>query len=565
MEVKILKIEDVHPSPMNPRKTFDDGEIAELAQNISQQGLLQPITVRPIYSDYLDNATGEVVTVIDGYEIICGERRYRAVSLLAESGDEKWSTITAIVRDMTDEEAFDAMITENLQRKDVDPIEEAFAFVKLQESGKTIYEIAVRFGKSIRFVQDRCKLNNLIPELMGAVKVGQLPISAAMVLSKLDKEYQRKYFDFYGESERLSKDTADSFVNSLFMNLESVGWQDTFTGGCGRKCEECQNNTANHGCLFWEMKSKGAGRCTDRKMFAKKQTAYLLDEIKNQNEDLVRLGAPLEKDKVVIINIDEWCAQSTKDLKADVYEAIRNAGYEVTQADGIFSYQCHYEDERLERLIANGNVYPCLRLFQYDRVKVVKGYWYFKGREEHPSDPCAENNNVDVPQKDAMSVEVMTLMQKKARLRELLREKLTEKERNLATSLKAADRMGELSDKEMFAFDIILFTLLGREYLKKYNITSFGKPYELKHLDAIRQNRADRNQWIREIIRNILESPNIVTNELYQRCADLVLPEWLPNEMDEHITKANEKFSKQVAKIDARLEELGYDAEGKLR
>lgn len=62
---------------------------------------------------------------------------------------------------MTDDEAFEAMITENLQRKDVDPIEESFAFVKLMEKGKSLEDIAVRFGKSIRFVQDRIKLNTL--------------------------------------------------------------------------------------------------------------------------------------------------------------------------------------------------------------------------------------------------------------------------------------------------------------------------------------------------------------------------------------------------------------------
>ena len=73
-------------------------------------------------------------------------------------------------REMNDEEAFDAMITENLQRKDVDPMEEAYAFSQLVKNGKTVEEVAMRFGKSIRFVNDRIKLNNLIPELMLAVK-----------------------------------------------------------------------------------------------------------------------------------------------------------------------------------------------------------------------------------------------------------------------------------------------------------------------------------------------------------------------------------------------------------
>ena len=111
MEIEITKIS---PSPRNPRKTFSEEDIAELAQNIRNQGLLQPITVRPIGKTY---------------EIVCGERRYRACKLNAEEDKKKKATIACIVKEMTDEEAFEAMITENLQRKDVDPIEEAFAFV----------------------------------------------------------------------------------------------------------------------------------------------------------------------------------------------------------------------------------------------------------------------------------------------------------------------------------------------------------------------------------------------------------------------------------------------------
>ena len=166
MEIRQIPLSLVSPSPMNPRKTFDEDELQELADNIEKQGLLQPITVRPI-------ADKTKFAVVDGnadfhpeYEIICGERRFRAFSKLYDRWSERnltdsngepinnFSEISAIVREMDDDEAFEAMITENLQRKDVDPIEEAFAFDQLIQKGKTAEEVAVRFGKSIRFVQD---------------------------------------------------------------------------------------------------------------------------------------------------------------------------------------------------------------------------------------------------------------------------------------------------------------------------------------------------------------------------------------------------------------------------
>ena len=176
MDIRKIPLEKVKPSPMNPRKTIDEGSLQELADNIAKQGLLQPITGRPVeYYDMLDEDTNEIATIPTSYEIVCGERRYRALLILKEKEDalniervaahrkksDNYQTIASIVREMTDDEAFEAMITENLQRKDVDPIEESFAFVKLMEKGKSLEDIAVRFGKSIRFVQDRIKLNTL--------------------------------------------------------------------------------------------------------------------------------------------------------------------------------------------------------------------------------------------------------------------------------------------------------------------------------------------------------------------------------------------------------------------
>ena len=84
--------------------------------------------------------------------------------MLAKKSD-KYNEIPCIVREMTDEQAFDAMITENLQRQDVDPVEEAIAFSLLLENGNAVEDIAVRFGKSIRFIQDRVKLKGLFLSL----------------------------------------------------------------------------------------------------------------------------------------------------------------------------------------------------------------------------------------------------------------------------------------------------------------------------------------------------------------------------------------------------------------
>ena len=110
-------VANIQPSNYNPRKRFDETGLDELAESIKQQGVLQPITVRPIADT-------------DRYEIVFGERRYRA-SVIA--GLEE---VPAIISELSDEEAQEMAVTENLQRKDVTPTEEANAYKQLIDSGR---------------------------------------------------------------------------------------------------------------------------------------------------------------------------------------------------------------------------------------------------------------------------------------------------------------------------------------------------------------------------------------------------------------------------------------------
>lgn len=402
MEIRQIPLSLVTPSPMNPRKTFDEDELQELADNIEKQGLLQPITVRPI-------ADKKQFTVVDGnadfhpeYEIICGERRFRAVGRLYDKWNEKnltdangepvnlFDRISAIVREMSDDEAFDAMITENLQRKDVDPIEEAFAFGQLIQKGKTAEDVAARFGKSIRFVQDRVKLNNLIPELMLAVKDDKMSISAAMLIAKLDDEDQRKYYSAYANNPQgYNKSNAQYFVNALFMTIDKSLWyqsdnqaDEDFEGGCGHKCSDCQLNTSNHGCLFWEMKSQDAGRCTDRSQFRAKTLAYMFREIDLIADNLVKAGEPLEFGKTVLCIKEDYINDDSeiKKLMDRIKSTIAEHGYEVVDPNTAFQSRCFYEldDERTQDFLKKGQVYRCLNLLDWRTPMLKHECWYVK-------------------------------------------------------------------------------------------------------------------------------------------------------------------------------------------
>lgn len=398
MEVKQLPLSSVFPSPMNPRKTFDEAAIQELADNIERQGLLQPITVRPVR-----HPSNEYGDRPDKYEIVCGERRYRALCELSKRWSEMdcvapkgttynhFNDIAAIVREMSDDEAFDAMITENLQRKDVDPIEEAFAFSQLIQKGNTAEEVAARFGKSIRFVQDRVKLNNLIPDLMRAVRDGKMPIVSAMMIAKLDDENQGKFFKQYGDSYHglMSKTAAEGFLSNLFMTIDKSIWyqsddkaDENFEGSCGLKCSECNYNTANHGCLFWEMKSNDAGRCTDRARFDAKTLDYQLSRIDAMAPVLVRENEPLAFGKTVLCIRQGYIgnAPATKERVARLREAIAERGYQIVDPDNVFSGKCIYgiDDERTQKFLEDGKCYRCISLWEWGTPEFEPQQWYVR-------------------------------------------------------------------------------------------------------------------------------------------------------------------------------------------
>lgn len=154
----------IDPDPTQPRQHFDAGELAELAASIKAKGLLQPITVRPVG---------------DRYQIVMGERRWRAHQLLGAD------TIAAQVRDMTDRDKAIAAIVENLQRVDVTPLEEADAFARLVAQGMTPEEIAKETGAVLFRVQWRLRLLGLDPAIRKLFETGNLDRQQAMEIARL--------------------------------------------------------------------------------------------------------------------------------------------------------------------------------------------------------------------------------------------------------------------------------------------------------------------------------------------------------------------------------------------
>jgi ParB/RepB/Spo0J family partition protein len=166
-----MPLEQLRPSPMNPRKHFDEASLEELANNIREVGLLQPIVAR-LHGDH--------------YEIVAGERRYRASQIAG------LSTVPVSVKTLSDTQALEVMVIENNQREDINALEESDGFARLLEAGYDLDKLAERLGRSKKYIYDRMKLRDLAPQARQLLDAGKLTAGHAILLARLKTDDQAR-------------------------------------------------------------------------------------------------------------------------------------------------------------------------------------------------------------------------------------------------------------------------------------------------------------------------------------------------------------------------------------
>ena len=232
-EVKQLPIQEIDPSPYQPRTIFDDERIDELLQTIKTHGVIQPIVVR------MRN---------DRYEIIAGERRFRAVKKLG------MDTIPGIVREFNDSQAASIALIENLQREGLTAIEEAYAYQKLIDLHHLTQEsLAQRLGKSQSTIANKIRLLNLSEPVKNALIERKITERHARALLSLDtEELQHKVLEdiltkdlnvkqtearvaFFKESSKIKKSKRISFTKDVRLAVNTIRQSIEMVSGSGLK------------------------------------------------------------------------------------------------------------------------------------------------------------------------------------------------------------------------------------------------------------------------------------------------------------------------------------------
>ncbi len=294
-----LDITLIEPSLTNPRKIFNEGKLQDLATSIRASGVHQPILVRPlpaarVQETSIDPATGKPRKIRPAYELVCGERRFRAIHLTP------MDHIPALIRDLSDDQVLEIQIIENLQRDDLTELEEAEGYETLmQHSGLTADQVGEKIGKSRGYVYGRLKLLDLCQEARISLRDRIIDASRALLVARIpDHKLQIKAMKEIVQGNGYSRDrepmnyrqALDHVQRNYMLKLSDAKFKincvDLVPEAGG--CMSCAKRTGHDPDLFSDV--KGADICTDPPCFHKKteaHTAILVEEARAKGQTVI--------------------------------------------------------------------------------------------------------------------------------------------------------------------------------------------------------------------------------------------------------------------------------------
>ena len=245
--------------PDNPRKFSDDTKFAELVQMVQAKGVLQNIVLRP-HPD---------PDAFEAFQIVCGERRWRAA---IRAGLEY---IPAAVRILTDQEAFEIAVVENVGREDMSPVDEAFAYQRMTMLYKySAEDVAAKVAKPVGYIHQRLVLCRLVPQALEWFRNDRFTLGGLIELARVETALQERYLRDMEENSHMRDDTGtlnaltvrhelrSNYLNGLRLNAAPFDVQDPDLVPAAGACHGCPKNTAAQRHLFGES-SEEAAVCLD--------------------------------------------------------------------------------------------------------------------------------------------------------------------------------------------------------------------------------------------------------------------------------------------------------------
>ena len=545
-----IALDRIVNSDFNPRKSFSEESLQELADSIAQVGVLQPICVRP--KD-------------DMFEIVYGERRYWATVLANRTH------ISAFVREMSDAEAEDAAITENLQREDVKPLEEAAAYRRALDSGRhTVESLVGKFGKSEAYIRSRLKLGSLIDPLAELLDREEISVGVAIEIAKYDDKIQQEVFD-----EHFAENCRSSWKNARIREVARRLYQrymtqlDTYRFDKS-ECMTCLNNTANQ-VLFRDC-TDGCAGCQNMDCMIRKNEAFL----KQKAIDL------LHNDPRIVLAADD-------DAPAAVIDALTDDGYNVESLEYVYNdlvsgpqqpekplpenfedieeyndamrgYQAALEafeeaSRKLEFDISEGHVVKYAVIGAFD-VSV-----FYDEAPEQIAETRMENDDCSVFVTRVPESPMNALMRQDTRTRQLCYEHITDDLKKMLSEVKVSNKPLPKSETQLFHYAVM--RSLGDRQVQQCGIRSESKwsvtqeeRYAAAGRPTEKQKAALMRQFVLTFLRNSAPTYNCTDETLDTRLlcefAELNFAEQSRSLMK----KYREVYDKRKSRLDEQIEAL---------
>lgn len=328
-EFQWIAIFDIIPDPNNPRQETSGPEDVELEQSVKEVGVLQPIMVR------FAKKQGK-------YMIVFGHRRLQAAIA------NQFVEINCIVKELTDAQALEYQIIENLQRKDINAMEESNAFQRLIKKGLSTAEmISDKLGVSTKYVYDRLALQRVIPEVQEAVKTGKISITHGKQFARLPLLDQGKLLKNINISERLQVHEIRSAITNMFkLNLDEAVFNidDAALVTKVGSCLKCRKRSGCNQLLFEEVQMEDV--CFDSVCYDGKVQAHIDSaiEIHKAAGKTVRLiSSKYTGEKEGLINARDW--DQTQDSSSTVGIFLEVNGYGYNQVGQVINLKDAVENE----------------------------------------------------------------------------------------------------------------------------------------------------------------------------------------------------------------------------
>jgi ParB family chromosome partitioning protein len=270
-EYREIPLSLLNESKTNPRRAFDQTSLKELADSIRSQGVLSPLLVRPLTEN--------------GFEIVAGARRFRAAQMAEQQ------TVPVRIKQMSDAEALEAQLVENLIRAEIHPMEEAEGFARLlalEEPKYSIEQIAAKVGKHPSFVASRLKMIDLEKPVVDAFYANEIGVGHALLLAKLPADQQQRalsacFKEVYNNGPNPARillpvrNLQFWIETNVLLILKDAPFdkRDAQLVSTEGSCADCSKRTGHNKLLFGDDLGKQGDRCTDPHCFNAKLSAHV--------------------------------------------------------------------------------------------------------------------------------------------------------------------------------------------------------------------------------------------------------------------------------------------------